>query len=70
MAEDEYLRLIESLARDVCEAAAAEYGDAIWQELPNSTPLTNAIRELALKVRVTHVHGDGCTDASSLEAES
>jgi hypothetical protein len=60
--EQDYLRQIELLARDVVDAAGGE-GWQIYEPDPaDATPLQRAINELARTIQHWHFRGDGCVD--------
>ena len=62
LTDDEYLRLIEHLAREVVEQAAVEGWLTFLPEDRDQTPLQQSINELARTLRMTHYEGDGCLE--------
>lgn len=66
LTDDEYLRQIEILAREVVDAASSEGWLSYQPDPAEATPLQKAVNELARRIRHWHFQGDGCVDDSPL----
>lgn len=62
LTDDEYLRLVETLAHDVAERAFEEGWLTYGPGDEDQTPLQRSINEMARSLRHVHHDGDGCLD--------
>jgi hypothetical protein len=60
--EQDYLRQIELLARDVVRVAGDEGWQTYGPDPADATPLHRAVNELARALQYWHFDGDGCVD--------
>jgi len=60
LSEDEYLREIERLAKDLVTEAIHEDSFEVYLDQGPKTPLQRAITRLARSLRGVHYRGDGC----------
>ena len=61
---EEYLKLIESLAKEVVSAAIEEDSFEVFAD-GDKTELQSKITELARHLKYKHEHSDGCCGRSS-----
>ncbi len=60
LSHEEYLVLIESLAKEVISAAIDEESFEVFLPDGDKSPLQKKITALAQHLRYTHTHDDGC----------
>jgi hypothetical protein len=62
LSDDEYLRRVEDLAREVVGQAGEEGWLSLTSDPSGATGLQCAVNELARELRHLHDDGDGCVD--------